>query len=956
MHYEPLVDGLRAGSLVEIHGLKDGQHADFDVDANGQLGQLLHYRGSGDENAGKFHVHLTSGVDAFFDPANVRAKTDLKKPGEGGGERSFDMLLAPRTDAEGLGQEIATCLLEKGFCVLRNCQSNSFLESTLETLREMGDDGKLARLPEEVEEGYLGNTLRGKVVWLDGKNQDLAKDTLLWGSDGLHSHLAGVLQPYSVDVLDDPIDERTPAMVCLTLTDDEEPEYPSPEADDKALGTFLETWRRSLVRAVHFIGPATANVQLECRDTPKAAGLSKLQAMVNVEAVPNTILLFRPDIYDYSCECPQETLMTISNFLIPVPIIALSEIEGDTDWLKEQEGPPPPSGPEHIYVLNSVQRLPANFDNQWSYYSGLVSATDAVVKIPIMRGDVDPYFTSNEEQFETWQTTCCHQSYVEGTDMFDNKHFEISNAEAGSMDPVQRLLLECGAQSLALMGLSKKMCNRKSTHAGFAVGNDKLDWANIPKDVDIGGALSGTSTVLAIIANRFNFCFNLKGPSYVCDTACSASLTSTHCAKMMLKERQYDPLEWFLSMGAHLVLNAVAGVIGGTQSHMGGPIGRCLTFNASASGYLRGEGVSGIMMKWGNFKEESDAILRATQTGQDGRSASLTAPNGPAQEEMISRAIKEAHMTPPESTVWECHGTGTSLGDPIEVGAVRKVQIRMPRSEPLMITSNKTNIGHLEGGAAMAAICKCVLQCKHARCCSTLHLRTLNAHLEHAAFDAIFQSESACYAYIQGHSQVSSFGFGGTNGHGIFWGQDYEHSLPPAKAIQKKILDRPPPEVRVMGKNPDDWEADFPDWRNVPKDAKFTVRMGPSDVGQPLRYEIVEAGVDDDDDDTFYTISGNYNGWEDDKMEAGDIPGVHQAIVDVPSSGVLEFRFHKDADTEKVLCPDEAACERKTAPILGPAKDLTNKWVVNAPPNRVVTIELFIRDGKKSVMWLVNSR
>merc|ERR1719384_1933931 len=197
----------------------------------------------------------------------------------------------------------------------------------------------------------------------------------------------------------------------------------------------------------------------------------------------------------------------------------------------------------------------------------------------------------------------------------------------------------------------------------------------------------------------------------------------------MMLDRKVDPLEFFISMGAHLVLTPVQGNIGGTQSHMGGPLGRCLTFNSSASGYLRGEGISGILLNYGNFKGASDAILRATQVGQDGRSASLTAPNGPAQEEMISRSIKEAQMTPPESTVWECHGTGTSLGDPIEVGAVRKIQIKMNRQEPLMIVSNKTNIGHLEGGAAMAVMVKCILQSKMARCLPTLHLRTLNAHL-----------------------------------------------------------------------------------------------------------------------------------------------------------------------------------------------------------------------------------
>ena len=88
--------------------------------------------------------------------------------------------------------------------------------------------------------------------------------------------------------------------------------------------------------------------------------------------------------------------------------------------------------------------------------------------------------------------------------------------------------------------------------------------------------------------------------------------------------------------------------------------------------------------------------------------------------------------------------------------------------------------------------------------------RSLNPHLEHAAFDAIFQTESACYTYIQGHSQVSSFGFGGTNGHGIFWGQDYVHTPAPDVTMQKRLQKRPPPEVRVMGKNPDEWEADFP--------------------------------------------------------------------------------------------------------------------------------------------------
>mmetsp|Transcript_99921 Transcript_99921/g.254152 ORF Transcript_99921/g.254152 Transcript_99921/m.254152 type:complete len:961 (+) Transcript_99921:94-2976(+) len=948
---EPVIDGLRAGSVVEVHGLSEVESQTYDRRVNGELGQLLGY------SEGAFSVQLLNGIEGTFAPKHVRPAPGLQRPGEGGSERSFDLLLGPRTEPEGLGQELAGLVLHKGFTVLRVCQNLKHTEECVEKLRELGEEGRLSRLPEEVEEGYLGIGCRGKVAWLDPDDKDFAEEHL-WHGDGVLSHLASVFQPYAADVLGDFMEEKTPSLLCLSLTDEEEPEFPSPEADDKVLGTFLDTWRRTLLRAVLFMGPASATVTLEAKDSEKSASVPNLQSDIKIEALPNTVLLFRPDIYEFSCEAPEETLMLISNFLTPAPTWMWDKITGDLTWLQEHEGPPPPGRPQNIHILNSVARLPANFDNQWAYYAGLSAATDAVIKIPITRGDIDSYFSTSEEIFETWQSNCQHQSYCEGIEMFDNKHFEISTTEAGGMDPVQRLILETGAQSLAMIGLTKKLTNRKSIHAGCAVGNDKLDWAGLDKTCAIGSSMGGTATVLAIIANRFNFCFNMKGPSFVCDTACSASLTSTHCAKMMLAERTYDPLEWFLSMGAHLILNAVAGVIGGTQSHMGGPIGRCLTFNASASGYLRGEGVSGFMMKWGSMKgsPDSDAILRATQVGQDGRSASLTAPNGPAQEEMISRAIKEAQMTPPESTVWECHGTGTSLGDPIEVGAVRKVQIRMPRSEPLMITSNKTNIGHLEGGAAMAAMCKCILQCKHAKCCPTLHLRTLNAHLEHAAFDAIFQTEGACYTYVQGHSQVSSFGFGGTNAHGIFWGQNLDMTPDAEKLFHKKLAQRPPPEVRVMGSNPDEWEADFPDWRTVDRKAKFQVTMGPEDVGQPIRYEQLLEVEDEDegaDSEVTYSVTGNFNSWSEDRMVAGEVPGQHVLYVEVPSTGRLEWRFFKDGDSEQVLCPAVPECTKRTAEILGPAKALSNSWVVHAAPGVEVRIELLVAEGRRTVFWLV---
>jgi len=357
------------------------------------------------------------------------------------------------------------------------------------------------------------------------------------------------------------------------------------------------------------------------------------------------------------------------------------------------------------------------------------------------------------------------------------------------------------------------------------------------------------------------------------------------------------------------------------------------------------------MMKYGALKGESDAILRATQVGQDGRSASLTAPNGPSQYEMIARAVKEARMTPPESTVWECHGTGTSLGDPIEVGAVRKIQIKMPRMEPLMLTSNKTNIGHLEGGAAMGGICKCVLQCKYARCLCTIHLRTLNPHLEHEAFDAVFETEGAMWKYNQGHSQVSSFGFGGSNGHGIFWGGRNDILSDNHQLIMARLRRLAPSEVRVTGKDPDEWEADFPDPRCKHGD-KFIIQLSSEDpADMPQKWEkLLE---EEESDDTFYAITGNFNDWTDDRLSPGDIDGLFSTVLDIPESGTLEFRILQDGETDQVIAPMTPACTRRTETIMGPEKGLTNKWVINGESGTEVVVEFFVFKGKKSITWLI---
>jgi len=863
------------------------------------------------------------------------------------------VLIGPKTSDAALAEEISTCVFEKGFCVLKVCQMSKDVGKTLEAVIEAGNEGRLGRLPQEVEEGYLGGGGRGKVAWLDPDEPDMLSDDLLSQNDRNLTRLATIFQPFSEDALGKCIEERTPALVSLSLQDEEEEDYPFPVADDRTLGDFLGTWRRGLLRVVHFMGPEACDVLLEAKDGPKAEALPSRQDSVGIQAGPNTLVMFRPDCYSYSCTSEAAVLTMMTSFLSAAPHFVLSGWEGDTTLLSAiAGGPPPPSWNEHINVMNCNTRLGASWDEPEMLTAGLQGGCDTVVEIPHTRFDVNFYFCDepDEVQFGPPRTIQRHTSFVDAIDLFDNKYFEINSNEATGMDPLQRQVLEVGGACLYQQGITKKVSNRRSHHAGCSVGLDKADFPTL--NVDTGSAAGNNA--LAIIANRFSFTFNMKGPNYICDTACSASLTATHLAKLMLLERVWDPLEFHIAIGTHLCLSP-GPWIGCSMSHMVSPQGRCFTFNATANGYLRGEGTSGQFLKFGPDEKEKEAIYRASQCGQDGRSASLTAPNGPAQEEIINKAIREANMTPPESTVWECHGTGTSLGDPIEVGAIRKIQIKHERSEPLMMSTSKSNIGHLEGGAAMAAMCKCVQTVIHTQCYPSLHLNQLNPHLEHSTFDSFLEAETNAFPFEQGNCHVSSFGFGGTNGHVVYWGRNVARQ---PSSIKEQILRRmskmAPPEVRPIGDNPDEWESDLPDADVRPGD-QFIVRFSSEDPPDaPIRWErgpTTAEAEEEEDDDAFFSITGNFNGWEEDRMAPGDVPGQYVTTATIPAGGVLEFRFLKDGDPDKIICPEVPHCSRRTAPILGPEKGLSHSWAVRGEASTEIQVEILMHKRSFSVLW-----
>eukprot|EP00931_Biecheleriopsis_adriatica_P064620 TRINITY_DN39371_c0_g1_i1.p1 TRINITY_DN39371_c0_g1~~TRINITY_DN39371_c0_g1_i1.p1 ORF type:complete len:986 (-),score=218.19 TRINITY_DN39371_c0_g1_i1:66-2957(-) len=940
-----LLHGYRLGSPVEVEGA---------VDLNARLGQLVSFS----EKDGTFNVCFVNGSSRQVRPENLSLLDGSKRPGLGGGPESFDVLVGPRHNQDYLAEEVATCLMEKGFCVLKICQKQQDVEQAVSCVRTLRESGKLQRLPEEVEEGYLGLGARALVAWMDPSDlKNCPQDKTLKESDDFMSTIMALLQPYCQDALGKAVDARTPGLVSLSL-DPEEDIEPAP-ADDFTLASFYSTWQRSHVKLMHFMGPGKAQVTLTpkeeegvAEDVQRLTALPCKQETTQLSACSNTIVLYRPNVFDLACFMEEETLVLSAALLEHMDQLFLSNDNiGDMGWLRCIEGPPGPKG-DVINVVNLSTRLMAKWDEPEAYRAGLNIGCDASVEIPFTRWDIEEYYTHDADNVKPMQTWCKHQTYVEGLELFDHKYFEIPANEARSMDPMQRQILETGAQNLFKMGITKQFSSRNPHHAGVSVGLDKDDWDLLPKPPECQGG----ANVQAIISNRFSFVFNLRGPNYVADTACSASLTATHLAKFMLMDQVNDKLQFHVALGIHQCLSPL-GFIGASQSHMISPLGRCLTFNATASGYLRGDGCSGMVLKPGDLPDEREAVWRGSMVGQNGRSATLTAPNGLSQEEVIWKAIREAKISPTESCVWSCHGTGTSLGDPIEVGAVRKVQNKEERPTTLLVVTNKPMTGHLEGGAAMTSLIAACFQVKSSNAVPVCHLRQLNPHLDQTTFSAVFNSELNSYHYSQGHVHVSSFGFGGTNGHAVFWGENVYNAPSDRELFQKRLWKMSPPEVRVNGSDPALWDWDGPDPVILPGD-KYSIEMDPEDPPDAAQRWFKEATATEQDDgeEDIYCITGPFNEWDLEEMEDGPVPGLRTIVVTVPYSGQVEFRILKNGNEDEVIYPEKDKCSRKLMQILGPAStDMgreKNTWLAEGTPASKLKIDFFSCRGIRSINWM----
>jgi len=422
---------------------------------------------------------------------------------------------------------------------------------------------------------------------------------------------------------------------------------------------------------------------------------------------------------------------------------------------------------EPIAVVGTACRFPGASDVE-EFWKLLTESRDCISEVPAERWSLEQWFDANPTAAGKINTR--YGGFIKDVDLFDAGFFGIPAREAALMDPGQRLLLELVWESLERSCIPAEQL--KGSKTGFFVGMGQNDYGNMqiygsnPEDIS---AYSGTGNGMCFASGRISYQFGFHGPALTSDTACSSSMVALYQAVQSLRSGSCDTA---LAAGVQLNLTPPVQVFfSRTQSFS--PDGRCFTFDERANGFVLGEGVGVVVLKRLSDARRSGlpvlAVIREAGVNHGGAASALTVPNEAAQEMLLKDTLSRAGVDPSTVSFVETHGTGTNLGDPIEVGALRSAYGNRPENQPLLLGSVKTNIGHLNAAAGIAGFIKTVLMLQHRQIVPNLHFQKANNRIPWDDFPVGVPTEFKPWLRysedVPLRAGVSSFGLSGTNGH-----------------------------------------------------------------------------------------------------------------------------------------------------------------------------------------------
>ena len=441
---------------------------------------------------------------------------------------------------------------------------------------------------------------------------------------------------------------------------------------------------------------------------------------------------------------------------------------------------------EPIAIIGMECRFPGA-DNVDAFWDLIKNGKDAVSEIPPDRFNSNDYYNAQEPagKMSKWG------GFIDNIKMFDAAFFGISPNEAENMDPQQRLLLELTYHALQSAGYSFQELAGSDT--GVFIGISHSDYGSMLAKSNINAYLV-TGNSLGISANRISYLCDFRGPSLAIDTACSSSLTALHLACQSLRRGECS----LAVTGASNLIISPQLSVALSQSQVLAKDGRCKAFDDSADGYVRSEGCGIVVLKpLAQAQKDGDnilAVIEGSAIAHDGKSNGLTAPNSISQEFVMRNALHDAAVSPDQVSYIETHGTGTELGDPIEVKAIGNVYGNGDNNDtPILLGTVKANIGHLEASAGIAGIIKTVLCIIHGQIPPQIHFNKPNKHIDWENVQVSIPKKLMPWSAEPGkvrRAGVSSFGFGGAIAHFIL-------SAPP-KAQYRQTEEKKPPYMLTL--------------------------------------------------------------------------------------------------------------------------------------------------------------
>jgi polyketide synthase PksN len=454
---------------------------------------------------------------------------------------------------------------------------------------------------------------------------------------------------------------------------------------------------------------------------------------------------------------------------------------------------------DRIAIIGISGRYPdaENINNFWDI---LANGKNAVKEIPVSRWDINEYY--DPEISKEGKIYCKWLGMLDDVECFDSLFFEIPPSEAEMMDPQHRLFLQEGYRAFEDAGYSRSKLNNKK--CGVYLGIVNGEYGTLSQQSDTSNA-SVTGHSNAIGAARIAYYLNLKGPAISIDTACSSSLVSTHLAVQALLRGEVDMA---LAGGVSLYLTPES-YISMCSAGMLSADGQCKAFDNGANGFVPGEGVGAVVLK--RLKDaEADGdyiygVVIGSAINQDGKTNGITAPNLGSQIELVRDMYDRYNIDPKSISYAELHGTGTKLGDPIELEALSAAfSEKTDEKNYCAIGSVKSNIGHTSAAAAMAGIHKILLSMKHKKLVPTIHVKTPNEHFDFKNSPFVINTETKEWNSSNGvlrRASISSFGYSGTNAHAVIEEYDTSRYLTQSDRDEQGIEEEHPGVFVLSAKN-----------------------------------------------------------------------------------------------------------------------------------------------------------